>query len=129
MWVDVLYWIDHVWSSIECVWCACGPSERLDAPSIGFVFVCRKLSPHLRVRELDHRCLLSLCCFFVCFGILCVRVRACNCYASYILSVYSPVADRVGLPLYNIHIPSPFTSIMDIFFVDVKFGHIRFYTL
>ena len=29
----MLYWIDHVWSSIECVCCACGPSERLDAPS------------------------------------------------------------------------------------------------
>ena len=42
--------------------CACGPSERLDAPSICFVcvFVCRKLSPHLGVGELDHRCLLML---------------------------------------------------------------------
>ena len=29
-----------------------------------------------------------------------------------ILSVYSPFSDRVGLPLHNIHIPSPFTSIM-----------------
>ena len=29
--------------------CACDPSERLSAPSIGFVcvFVCRRLSPHL----------------------------------------------------------------------------------
>ena len=37
------------WSSIECVFCACGPSERLDVPSICFVcvFVCRKLAPHL----------------------------------------------------------------------------------
>ena len=36
---------------IEYVCCACGPSERLDAPSICFVcvFVCRKLSPHLGV--------------------------------------------------------------------------------
>ena len=51
MWLEVLYWIDHVLSSIECVCCACGPSERLDAPSICFVyvFVCRKLSPHLGV--------------------------------------------------------------------------------
>ena len=51
MWLEVLYWIDHVWSSIEFVCCACGPSERLDAPSICFVcvFVCRKLSPHLGV--------------------------------------------------------------------------------
>ena len=47
----------------------------------------------------------------------------------YILSVYSPFSDRVGLPLHNIHNPSPFTSIMDIFFVDLKFGHIHFYTL
>ena len=48
MWLEVLYWINHVWSSIECVCCACGPSERLDAPSICFVcvFVCRKSSPH-----------------------------------------------------------------------------------
>ena len=46
----------------------------------------------------------------------------------YILSVYSPFSDRVGLPLHNIHIPSQFTSIVDIF-VDLKFGNIRFYTL
>ena len=51
MWLEVLYWIDHVWSSIECVCCTCGPSEHLDAPSICSVcvFVCRKLSPHLGV--------------------------------------------------------------------------------
>ena len=64
----VLCWIDHVWSSKECVCvcCACDPNERLSAPSICFVcvFVCRKLSPHLGVCELDHRCLLSLCYFF-----------------------------------------------------------------
>ena len=51
MWFEVLYWIDDVWSSKECVCCVCDPSERLDAPSICFVcvFVCRKLSPHLGV--------------------------------------------------------------------------------
>ena len=27
----------------------------------------------------------------------------------YILSVYSPFSDRIGLPLHNVHIPSPFT--------------------
>ena len=44
-------WIDRVWSSKECMGCACDPSERLGAPSICFVcvFVCRKLSPHLGV--------------------------------------------------------------------------------
>ena len=62
MWLEVLYWIDPVWSSVEYVCCACGPSERLDAPSI--CFVCVLVS---RKRELDHRCLLfyvvSLCDF------------------------------------------------------------------
>ena len=49
MCVVVLCWIDHVWSSKECVCCACDPNEHLSAPSICFVcvFVCRKLSPHL----------------------------------------------------------------------------------
>ena len=49
--VVVLCWIDHVWSSKECVCCACDPNERLSAPSICFVcvFVCQKLSPHLGV--------------------------------------------------------------------------------
>ena len=35
----MLYWIDHVWSSKECVCCACRPSERLDnIPYVLFVF-------------------------------------------------------------------------------------------
>ena len=43
--------IDRVWSSKECACCACDPSVHLSVPSIGvvYVFVCRKLSPHLRV--------------------------------------------------------------------------------
>ena len=51
MWVEVLCWIDRVWSSTECASCTCDPSVLLSVPSIGFVcvFVCRKLSPHLRV--------------------------------------------------------------------------------
>ena len=40
----------------------------------------------------------------------------------HILSAYSTFSDRVGLPLHKIHIPSPFDSIIDIFFVDLKFG-------
>ena len=40
---------------------------------------------------------------------------------SLLLPVYSPFSDRVGLPLHNI--PSPFLSVMDIFFVDLKFFH------
>ena len=34
MCVVVLCLIDHVWSSKECVCCACDPNERLTAPSI-----------------------------------------------------------------------------------------------
>ena len=51
MWLEVLYWIDYIWSSKEWVSCACDLSERLDAPSICFVcvFVCWKLSPPLGV--------------------------------------------------------------------------------
>ena len=37
--MEVFYWIDHVWSSIECVCLACGPSECLDAPSICYVCI------------------------------------------------------------------------------------------
>ena len=37
---EVHYLIDPVWSSNkECVCCACGPSERLDAPSIIFIML------------------------------------------------------------------------------------------
>ena len=32
----VLCWIDHVWFSKKCGWCACDPNERLSAPSICF---------------------------------------------------------------------------------------------
>ena len=50
MCVEVLCSIDRVWSSKECACCACDPSVHLIVPSIGvvYVFVCRKLSPHLR---------------------------------------------------------------------------------
>ena len=49
VWLEVLYWVDYVWCSKECVCCTCDPSERLDAPSICFVcvFICRKFSPDL----------------------------------------------------------------------------------
>ena len=84
MWVEVLCWIDRICSSTECACGACDPSVDLSVPSICYVcvFVCRKLSPHLRVSELDHRCLFSLCCFFGWVCILCGRVRACNRCAS-----------------------------------------------
>ena len=47
----VLCWIDRVWSSKKCTCFACDPNVHLSVPSIGFVcaFVCRMLSPHLRV--------------------------------------------------------------------------------
>ena len=41
MWVAVavLCWIDRVWSSKECVCCACDPSVHLSVLSTGFVYV------------------------------------------------------------------------------------------
>ena len=42
-----------------------------------------------------------------------------------LLSIYSPFSYRVRLPLHNI--PSPFISVVDIFFGDLKFCHICFY--
>ena len=49
--VGVHCWIDYVWSSTECACCACDPSVYLSVSSIWFVcvFICRKLSPYLRV--------------------------------------------------------------------------------
>ena len=38
MWVEVLCWIDHVWSSKECVWCACDPSVHLDVTVYGSLY-------------------------------------------------------------------------------------------
>ena len=37
--MEVLSWIDHVWSSKECLCCACDPSVHIDVPYIGFVYV------------------------------------------------------------------------------------------
>ena len=47
---EVLCWIDLVRSSKECACCARDPSVHLSVPSICFVcvFLCRRLSPHLR---------------------------------------------------------------------------------
>ena len=53
MCVEVLGWIDSVWTSKECACCACDPSVHLSVPSIGpdYVFVCRRLSHNLRVES------------------------------------------------------------------------------
>ena len=49
--MEVLCWIDCVWSYKECACCDCDPSVYLSVPSIGFVnvFICPKLSPNSRV--------------------------------------------------------------------------------
>ena len=85
VWVEVLCWIDRVCFTKECACFACDPSVHLSVRYIGFVyvFVCRRPSPHLRVRQLDHRCLLLLCCLFVWFCILYDQVIACSSYASW----------------------------------------------
>ena len=97
-----------------------------------------QVSPSLKVRDLgvvfdqyltfhDHISGICKSTHFHLRGI--GRIRNLLTFDATILSVYSSFSDRVGLPLHNIHNPSPFTSIMDIFFVDLKFGHIHFYTL
>ena len=35
----MLCWINRVWSSNECLCCACDPSVHLDVSSTGFVYV------------------------------------------------------------------------------------------
>ena len=66
MWLEVLYWIDHVWSSIECVCCACGPSERLGGPSINFVCVLY-VGSYLLIRNLRTGSqVFALLMFFLC---------------------------------------------------------------
>ena len=49
--LEVVCLIHRVLSYTECACCAYDPSVHLSVPSICFVytFVCRKLSPHLRV--------------------------------------------------------------------------------
>ena len=51
MWVEVLCWIDRVWSSKERACCPGVPSVHISVHSIGFVyvFVCWKLYLHLGV--------------------------------------------------------------------------------
>ena len=40
MWVEVLCWIDRVWSSKECACCACDHSVHLSVTSIGLCMFC-----------------------------------------------------------------------------------------
>ena len=76
VWVVVPCWIDRVWSSKDCACCACDPSVHLSVPSIGFVcvFVCRKLSPHLRVCVILHTI---------------VSGKSLHCYTSFPLVCYA----------------------------------------
>ena len=56
-----------------------------------------------------------------------IRLLYTHSLYAYVLSVYSPFYDRVGLLLHNTI--SPFLPDMDIFSVDYNFCHVRFYTL
>ena len=67
------------------------------------------------------------CCSVVCGTLVGVSVFSTMCSELLISAdLYSPFSDSVGLPLHNIL--SPFLSVMDIFFIYLKFCHIRFYT-
>ena len=62
----MLYWIECVWSSKECVCCACDPSVHLDVSFIGCVYVCGSQ-------------VFALFMMFLCD----ILLRACSCCASY----------------------------------------------
>ena len=57
VWVEVLCWIDRVWSSKECACCACDPSVHLSVISIGFV--CLSMSEVISSFFISNRLLLS----------------------------------------------------------------------
>ena len=80
--VDVLYWIEHVWSSVEYVCCARGTSERLDALSICFVcvFVCRKFSSSFRSLRTGSQ-VFALLMLFLC--VILHTMSSCKRYASF----------------------------------------------
>ena len=83
MCVVVLCWIDHVWSSNECVCCACDPSERLDAPSICLFVFCMSevISSFRSLRAVSQ--VFALLMLFLCVSLHTMSsVRACNCYTS-----------------------------------------------
>ena len=63
---------------VLCLWSQWSSRCSFHMFGLCFILYSRKLSPHFGVSELGHRCLLLLCCFFVWFCILCIRVRACN---------------------------------------------------
>ena len=105
MWLEVLYWIDHVWYSIECVCCVCGSNEHLDAPSIClFVFLyvgsfssfrSLRTGSHVFALLMLFLCVilhtmssgksLQLLCIFP-FGILCLSV-ICMMFVKILLAV------------------------------------------
>ena len=64
LWWEVLCWIDK-----ECAYCVCDPNVHLSVPSIGFVyvFVCRKLSPHLSLRAGSQ--VFAFFMFFLCVNL------------------------------------------------------------
>ena len=66
MCVEVLYYIDRVWSSKECACSVCSPNVHLSVPSIGFVYVFCKLEGISSFKSLRAGSqVLFLCCSFV----------------------------------------------------------------
>ena len=92
MWLEVLCWIDHVWSSKECVGYACDPSVRLDVPSMCFVCIFvggyNNISSVKSLRAASQVFALLMVLCVIC--ILCGRVRACSCYASLVCCACLP---------------------------------------
>ena len=64
MWMEVLCWIEYVWSFNECVCCVCDPSLRVDAPSICCVCMSEVISSFKSLRAGPH--LFALLMLFLC---------------------------------------------------------------
>ena len=59
MWLEVLSWIDHVWSSSECVCCACYPNVSFHMLEVISSFKCLRA-----VSDVFALLMLFLCVIF-----------------------------------------------------------------
>ena len=72
-------------SFIECVCCACSLSERLDAPFMFCLCSCmlEVISSFRSLRAGSQVFALLMLFLCVILHTICLRIRACNCYASF----------------------------------------------
>ena len=93
----LLYGIDHVWSSKECVCCACDPSECLDGGSQVFalimLFLCVILHTMSSGKSLQLLCILPFCMLCLsAISMMFVKILLAVCML--VLSVLGVVFDQ-----------------------------------